>query len=224
MGLRRLDPQPHLLCHLDRSEAQWRDLWFACVTVDPRYSALVSLRCGKPQIFPLRFAQSKIIPGSLLCQRLWSPTLATQGWGTIDLLEVWLQNGDQSRVPHIWRALCARCGKPQISPLRFAPVEMTKEDVIANRVFLNRFSSLGWPRRPIQHSGRDDKSSVTAKPAFAGFEYIEVRLRYRLSFCHSRRKSASALLFHFGHGVPVRDSPPDLTRMCLVAGLHGEAP
>ncbi len=29
------------------------------------------------------------------------------------------------RVPHIWRALCARCGKPQISPLRFAPVEMT---------------------------------------------------------------------------------------------------
>jgi hypothetical protein len=42
-------------------------------------------------------------------------------------------------VPHIWiwRALCARCGKPQISPLRFAPVEMTKLGVIANQAFLN---------------------------------------------------------------------------------------
>ncbi len=30
-------------------------------------------------------------------------------------------------VPHIWRAFCARYGKPQISPLRFAPVEMTNK-------------------------------------------------------------------------------------------------
>ena len=40
-------------------------------------------------------------------------------------------------MPHIWRALCARCGKPQISPLRFAPVVMTKLGVVANPAFLN---------------------------------------------------------------------------------------
>ena len=44
------------LCHLDRSAAEWRDLWFVCVTADPGHSAFVSLRCGKPQISPLRFA------------------------------------------------------------------------------------------------------------------------------------------------------------------------
>ena len=68
------------------------------------------------------------------CQRLWFLTLATypsklrlpgtpvtQGWETLNLLEVWIQNRRQSRVPHIWRALCARYGKPQISPLRCAP-------------------------------------------------------------------------------------------------------
>ncbi len=118
-----------------------------CVTADPCHSAIVSLRCGKPQISPLRFALSKIIPGSLLCQQLWSLTLATQGWGTLDLLEGWVQNRHQSRVPHIWRALCARCGKPQISPLRFAPVEMTKLGVIANPAFPQPiFIPLGEPQ------------------------------------------------------------------------------
>ena len=125
---------------------------------------------GKPQISPLRFppqqaslagdpgfALSKIILGGLLCQRLWCPTLATQGWGTLDLLEVWIQNRRQSRVPHIWRALCARCGKPQISPLRFAPVEMTKLGVITDQTFLNPiFILLGGPRAH-ERSGRDDK-------------------------------------------------------------------
>ena len=116
-------------------------------------------RSLKPQISPLRFAPSKIILGGLLCQRLCSPTLAThpsklrlpglgtQGWGTLDLLEVWIQNRRQSRVPHIWRALCARCGKPQISPLRFAPVEMTKLGVIADQSFLNLiFIPLSGPQ------------------------------------------------------------------------------
>ncbi len=65
----------------------------------------------KTQVSPLRFTLSKIILGSLLCQRLWNPTLAahpsklrlpgtpvTQGWGTLDLLEVWIQNRRQLRV------------------------------------------------------------------------------------------------------------------------------
>ena len=85
----------------------------------------------------------------MLCQRLWFPTL--------DLLEVWMQNRHQSSVPHIWPALCARCGKPQISPLRFAPVEMTKLGVVADQIFLNPiFIALGGPQAH-EHSGRDDK-------------------------------------------------------------------
>ncbi len=62
--------------------------------------------------------------GGLLYQRLWSPTLAPQGWGTLNLLEVCIQ-------------------KPQISPLRFAPVEMTKLDAAADRAFVG-FSDMGY--------------------------------------------------------------------------------
>ena len=119
----------------------------------------------KPQIPPLRFALSKIILEGVLCQRLWFPTLARQGWGTLDLLEVWIQSRHQSRVPHIWRALCARCGKPQISPLRFAPVEMTKLGVIADQTFLNPiFILLGGPRAH-ERSGRDDKVRCSCQPS-----------------------------------------------------------
>ena len=95
-----------------------------------RYSGRSEYR-RKTQISPLRFALSKIILGGLLRQLLWSPTLATRGWGTLNLFEVWIQNHHESRVPHMWCAVCARCGKPQISPLRFAPVEMTKVGGVA---------------------------------------------------------------------------------------------
>ncbi len=62
---------------------------------------------------------------------------------------VWIQNRHQSRVPHLWRALCARCGKPQISPLRFAPVEMTKLGVVASQAFFNPiFIPLGGAACP----------------------------------------------------------------------------
>ena len=49
-----------------------------------------------------------------------------------------------------------------ISPLRFAPVEMTKLGVIAGQTFLNPiFILLGGPQAH-EHSGRDDKVGVVA--------------------------------------------------------------
>ncbi len=68
--------------------------------------------------------------------------LASRNWGTRSLLEVWIQNGHQSRVSHIWRALCARCGAPQISSLRWAPVEMTKLGL--NRLRKNSVEGFWW--------------------------------------------------------------------------------
>jgi hypothetical protein len=61
------------------------------------------------------------------------------------------------RVPYIWSAVCARCGKPQISPLRFAPVEMTKLGVIADQTFLNPIFIPMGGLQAHEHSGRDDK-------------------------------------------------------------------
>ena len=96
----------------------FRDLWNPrSQSRDLGHPGFVVIFWETADLSPLRCALSKIILGGVLCQRLWFPTLATQGWGTLDLLEVWIQNRHQSRVPHIWRALCARCGKPQISPL-----------------------------------------------------------------------------------------------------------
>ncbi len=134
-------------------------------------------------------ALSKIILGSLLCQRLWSPTLA--------LREVWMQNRHQSTVPHIWRALCARYGKPQISPLRFAPVEMTKLGVNANQTFLNPISiPLGGPQAH-ERSGQDDQRFTGGNPAFSR----ELRSQAReLSALGTAGKASlpcpSAFLFH----------------------------
>ena len=56
------------------------------------------------------------------------------------------RNGEICGFPYLAR-FCARCGKPQISPLRFAPVEMTKLGVIADQTFLNPiFIPLGGPQ------------------------------------------------------------------------------
>ena len=109
-----------------------------------------------------------LILGDLLRQQLWSPTLATQGWGTLDLPEVWIQNRRQSRVPHIWRALCARCGKPQISPLRCAPVEMTKiRGNCGARPCLSFCHSRRESAVPI-HSRRSRKASANTGSSSAG--------------------------------------------------------
>ncbi len=87
------------------SRPERRDLWFVRVTADPRHSALVSLRCGKPQI----------------------------------------------------------------SPLRCAPVEMTKLGVIANQAFLNPiFIPLGGPQAH-ERSGRDDNTGTRLCSATGAF-------------------------------------------------------
>ena len=56
--------------------------------------------------------------------------------GLLDQLEVRSQNHHESKVSHIWRALCARCGTPSISPLRCAPVEMTKLGAVADQAIV----------------------------------------------------------------------------------------
>jgi hypothetical protein len=64
-------------------------------------------------------------------------------------------------APYLAR-FCARCGKPQISPLRFAPVEMTKLGVIANQAFLSRIFIPLESRFP---SGMTEKKAKTDKSA-----------------------------------------------------------
>ena len=131
--------------HPETCRCSRRSLHSASLCRKSSWEACSASSCGLPPLLP---TPSKLrLPG----------TSVTQGWGTLNLLEVWIQNGHQSRVPHIWRALCARCGKPQISPLRCAPVEMTKLGVIAAQTFLNPiFIPLGGPQAH-EHSGRDDK-------------------------------------------------------------------
>ncbi len=69
----------------------------------------------------------------------------------------------QTWVPLSGALFAPDVGKPQISPLRCAPVEMTKLGVVANQAFLNPiFIPLGGPQAHV-HSGRDDKVMVVAR-------------------------------------------------------------
>ncbi len=61
--------------------------------------------------------------------------------------------------------LSLRCGKPQISPLRFAPVEMTKLGVIADQTFLNPIFIPMGGLQAHEHSGRDDKVRCSCQPS-----------------------------------------------------------
>ena len=91
-------------------------------------------------------------PGKPLCQQLWSPSLRTHpGYarmGTLNLLEVWNPKPPPIEgAPYLTRSL-RQMWETAISPLRFAPVEMTKLGVIVNQLFSTRFSSPGWAAGP----------------------------------------------------------------------------
>ena len=130
--------------------------------------------------------RSKIILGGMHCQRLWSPTLATQEWGTLDPLEVRIQNRSQSWVPHIWRALCARCGAPQLSPLRSG----RDDKVRCNRQpsLSTRFST-SWVGRGHE---RSDRKKI--KP-------FSNRISMRRASQYRDRLLSAALGIHFPSGL-----------------------
>ncbi len=116
--------------------------------------------CGaaaeKPQISPLRYVLSTIILGT------------PRGSLSSHYHNLVISTGAQRsgvRVKRSERDPRLGTHKPQISPLRCAPVEMTKLGVIANPALLNPiFIPLGGPQAH-EHSGRDDKLGVTATPA-----------------------------------------------------------
>ena len=141
------------ICHLDRSVAEWRDLRFPTSGAKERarYGAPgIRGYAHKPQISPLRFAPVEMtnllrilmrhykgqveccVAGRRVHRELHfdSPAMATSYLSSRPERSV----VERSAVSRIWRKRTARYGapgirgyahKPQISPLRFAPVEMT---------------------------------------------------------------------------------------------------
>ncbi len=104
-------------------------------TYSPVYASSYTSRCTTQNSGPSGslLLPRKNFPFSASCRFIpahWSPTLATQGWGVLNPFQVGFQNHQQSRVPHIWRALCARCGKPQIS----TPLHSGRDDKVDGAV------------------------------------------------------------------------------------------
>ena len=102
----------------------------------------------------------------VLCQRLWFPTLATQGMGHRQIpLGERIQNRHQSRAPHLWRALCARYGKRQIFSTAFRSGRDDKGRCNCQPSLLQPdFHPLGG-RRPMYTPVEMTKLGAIANPA-----------------------------------------------------------
>ena len=124
-------------------------------------------------------------------------------------VRVWIQNHHELRVPHIWRALCARCGRPQMH----MPEALYQGMALAmpqNRTNNSGFQPLGFPARRMTEGRRPFPGALKRSPGIS----LVLRPAITIAKCIRCASSAGSL------GLPHEqsDAPARLCAALLAAG------